>query len=153
MRGEEGRCVGTYGVEQIIGILRQHESGRTTKELCRQYGFSEQTLKRWKAKYKGMNVGEAKRLESLEEENRRPKHCGRRALAREARPRGPLSKDGDGPARRHAAAYFRSEFALSERRACRLIHLHRSTSRYPRRRGEDKELRQRLRTWASRHPR
>lgn len=63
-----------YSVEQIIGILKQHESGRPAKELCRQYGFSEQTLKRWKAKYKGMNVDEAKRLRSLEEENRRLKH-------------------------------------------------------------------------------
>lgn len=63
-----------YSVEQIIGIVRQHENGRPTKELCRQYGMSEQTLKRWKAKYKGMPVEEAKRLRSLEEENRRLKH-------------------------------------------------------------------------------
>lgn len=42
--------------------------------LLRQYGFSAPTLKRWKAKYKGMPVEEAKRLESLEEENRRLKH-------------------------------------------------------------------------------
>lgn len=64
---------GQYSVEQIIGILRQHEGGRPAKELCRQYGFSEQTLKRWKAKYKGMHVEEAKRLKALEDENRRLK--------------------------------------------------------------------------------
>lgn len=63
-----------YSVEQIIGIVKQYENGRSTKELCRQYGMSEQTLKRWKAKYKGMPVEEAKRLRSLEEENRRLKH-------------------------------------------------------------------------------
>lgn len=63
-----------YSVEQIIGIVKLHENGRPTKELCRQYGMSEQTLKRWKAKYKGMPVEEAKRLRSLEEENRRLKH-------------------------------------------------------------------------------
>jgi putative transposase len=57
------------------------------------------------------------------------------------------------PARRQVAAFFRSEFGLSERQACRLIGLHRSTSRYPRRRGEDKELRVRLRAWAARRPR
>jgi putative transposase len=50
-----------YSVEQIIAIVRQHENGRPAKELCRQYGSSEQTLKRWKAKYKGMPVAEAKR--------------------------------------------------------------------------------------------
>lgn len=56
-------------------------------------------------------------------------------------------------ARRQVAAFFRSEFACSERQACRLIRLHRSTSRYARQRGEDKDLRLRLRTWAARRPR
>jgi putative transposase len=65
---------GQYSVEQIIGILKQYEGGRSAKELCRQYGFSDQTLKRWKAKYKGMHVEEAKRLKALEDENRRLKH-------------------------------------------------------------------------------
>lgn len=65
---------GQYRVEQIIGILKQYEGGRSGKELCRQYGFSDQTLKRWKAKYKGMHVEEAKRLHALEDENRRLKH-------------------------------------------------------------------------------
>ena len=65
---------GQYSVEQIIGILKQYEGGRSAKELCRQYGFSDQTLKRWKAKYQGMDVAEAKRLKALEDENRRLKH-------------------------------------------------------------------------------
>jgi putative transposase len=65
---------GQYSVEQIIGILKQHEGGRPVKELCRQYGFSEVTFKRWKSKYKGMHVEEAKRLKTLEDENRRLKH-------------------------------------------------------------------------------
>ena len=65
---------GQYSVEQIIGILKQYQGGRSAKELCRQYGFSDQTLKRWKAKYKGMHVEEAKRLKTLEDENRRLKH-------------------------------------------------------------------------------
>jgi putative transposase len=65
---------GQYSVEQIIGILKQHEGGRAAKELCRQYGFSDQTLKRWRTKYRGMQVGEAKRLQALEDENRRLKH-------------------------------------------------------------------------------
>jgi len=56
-------------------------------------------------------------------------------------------------ARRHAAAYLRSELGLSQRHACALVKLHRSTSRYARQRGEDKELRERLRVWAARRPR
>ena len=65
---------GQYSVEQIVGILKQYEGGRPAKELCRQYGFSDQTLKRWKAKYAGLKVEEAKRLKALEDENRRLKH-------------------------------------------------------------------------------
>jgi putative transposase len=57
------------------------------------------------------------------------------------------------PARRQVAAFFRSELELSERQACRLIGLHRSTSRYARRRDEAKDLRLRLRAWAARRPR
>jgi putative transposase len=65
---------GQYSVEQIITILKQWENGRPAKELCRQYGFSPVTLKRWKRKYGGMEVTEAKRLRQLEDENRRLKH-------------------------------------------------------------------------------
>jgi putative transposase len=56
-------------------------------------------------------------------------------------------------ARRQVAAFFRAELRFTERRACRLIGLHRSTSRYARKRDEDKDLRRRLREWASRRPR
>jgi putative transposase len=56
-------------------------------------------------------------------------------------------------ARRHAASYLRSELGLSQRHACGLVQLHRSTSRYARKRGEDKPLRERLRVWAARRPR
>lgn len=59
--------------EQIIGILKLHESGVKTSEIVRQYGISEQTFYRWKSKYGGMEVSEAKRLKQLEEENTRLK--------------------------------------------------------------------------------
>ena len=65
---------GQYKVEKIIGIVKQYEGGRSARELCREYVFSEQTLKRWKAKYRGLQVGDARRLRSLEEENQRLKH-------------------------------------------------------------------------------
>ena len=65
---------GQYSVEQIIGILKQYEGGRSAKDLCRQYGLSQVTFKRWRTKYKGMHVEEAKRLKALEDENRRLKH-------------------------------------------------------------------------------
>ena len=59
--------------EQIIAVLKESEAGAKTKELCRQHVISEQTLYRWKSKYGGMEVSEAKRLRELEDENRRLK--------------------------------------------------------------------------------
>ena len=58
-----------YTEEQIIGILKESEAGVPTPELLRKHGISEGTLYRWKAKFGGMDVSEAKRLKSLEEEN------------------------------------------------------------------------------------
>jgi len=55
--------------EQIIGILKENEAGLKVRELVRQYGVSEQTIYRWKNKYGGMDVSEAKRLKVLEVEN------------------------------------------------------------------------------------
>lgn len=59
--------------EQIIGVLKQHESGVPVKELIRQHNITEQTFYRWKSKYGGMEVSEARRLKQLEDENRRLK--------------------------------------------------------------------------------
>ena len=60
--------------EQIIGVLKEGEAGVGAKELCRQHGICEQTYSRWKAKYGGLEVSEARRLRQLEDENRRLKH-------------------------------------------------------------------------------
>ena len=62
-----------FSEEQIIGILKEVEAGVALGELGRRHGISEGTIYRWKAKYGGMEVGEAERLRSLEEENRRLK--------------------------------------------------------------------------------
>lgn len=60
--------------EQIIGVLKEGEAGVAAKELCRKHGICDQTYYRWKAKYGGLEVSEARRLRSLEDENRRLKH-------------------------------------------------------------------------------
>jgi putative transposase len=59
--------------EQIIGILKQHEAGVKTVDLCREHGISAATFYTWKSKYGGMDVAEAQRLKGLEDENRRLK--------------------------------------------------------------------------------
>jgi putative transposase len=64
---------GQFTDEQIIGVLREHEAGTTTSDICRRHGISSATFYKWKAKYGGLEVSDAKRLRSLEDENRRLK--------------------------------------------------------------------------------
>ncbi len=58
---------------QIVKILKEVESGRLVKEVCREHGISDATYYNWKAKYGGMEASDVKRLKDLEEENRRLK--------------------------------------------------------------------------------
>ena len=62
-----------FSEAQIIAVLREQEAGGATAEVCRRHGVSQQTFYRWKAKYGGMDVSEASRLKTLEDENRRLK--------------------------------------------------------------------------------
>ena len=62
-----------WNQEQIIGILKQVEAGRTVVEVYRQHGIGESTFYKWKSKYGGLEVNEARRLKSLEDENARLK--------------------------------------------------------------------------------
>jgi putative transposase len=59
--------------EQIIGVLKEGEAGMKVGEICRKHGICEPTYYRWKAKYGGLEVSEARRLRQLEDENRRLK--------------------------------------------------------------------------------
>ncbi len=60
-----------FSEEQIIGVLREHEAGARTEEVCRRHGISSATFYKWKSKYGGLEVSDAKRLKALEDENRR----------------------------------------------------------------------------------
>ena len=64
---------GRFTEDQIIGVLREHEAGVKTAELCRKHGISDATFYNWKAKYGGMTVSDSTRLRALEDENRRLK--------------------------------------------------------------------------------
>jgi putative transposase len=59
--------------EQIIGILREQEAGAKTADVSRKHGVSEATFYKWKAKFGGLDVSEARRLRQLEDENTRLK--------------------------------------------------------------------------------
>ena len=58
-----------FSDEQIIGILKEHQAGMSAADLFRKYGVSDATFYKWRSKYGGMEVSEAKRLKTLEEEN------------------------------------------------------------------------------------
>ena len=55
--------------EQIIGILREQEAGAKTVDVCRKHGVSGATFYKWKARYGGLDVSDARRLKALEDEN------------------------------------------------------------------------------------
>ena len=62
-----------YSEEQIIRVIKQVEAGQKVKDVCREHGVTEQTYYRWKSKYGGLEVSEARRLKELEVENARLK--------------------------------------------------------------------------------
>ena len=58
-----------FSEEQIIGILREQEAGAATTDVCRKHGISSGTFYKWKAKFGGLDVSDARRLKALEDEN------------------------------------------------------------------------------------
>jgi putative transposase len=58
-----------FSEEQIIGILKEHQAGLGAKELCRKHGISDATFYKWRSKFGGMEVSDAKKLKGLEAEN------------------------------------------------------------------------------------
>jgi putative transposase len=58
-----------FSEEQIIAILREQEAGASTADVCRKHGISGATFYKWKAKYGGLEVSDARRLKALESEN------------------------------------------------------------------------------------
>ena len=83
-----------FSEEQIIGILREHDAGAKTPELCRRHGISDATFYKWKAKYGGLDVSEARRLKTLEDENRRLKKLLAEAMLDNAALKDILGKNG-----------------------------------------------------------
>ena len=86
--------------EQIVAILREQEAGVATADLCRKHGVSSATFYKWKAKYGGLDVSDAKRLKALEDENAKLKRLLADAMLDKAGLKELLAKNGD--ARRHA---------------------------------------------------
>ena len=81
-----------FSEEQIIGILKEQEAGAATADVCRRHGISSATFYKWKAKYGGLEVSEARRLKALEDENARLKKLLAESMLNEAALRDLLGK-------------------------------------------------------------
>ena len=83
-----------FSEEQIIAVLREQEAGAKTAEVCRRHGISDATFYKWKAKYGGLEVSDAKRLKALEDENRRLKKLLAESMLDNAALKDILGKNG-----------------------------------------------------------
>ena len=92
--------------EQIIGILKEHEAGAKPEELCRRHGISGTTFYKWKAKFGGLDVSDARKLRALEDENRRLKKLLAEQMLDNAALEGPGRKKLLTPRARHAAVHY-----------------------------------------------
>ena len=136
--------------ERIIAILREQEAGSKTGDVCRKHGISSATFYKWKAKYGGLDVSEARRLKVLDGRERQAEEAAGRGDARQRHVEGSQCKKMVTPvARRQAVAHLCSSFEVSQRRACEVIGADRSSVRYLSLRPDDAAIRARLRELAS----
>jgi putative transposase len=139
---------GRFTEDQIIGVLREHEAGVKTTELCRKHGINDATFYNWKAKYGGMTVSEAAPSRTLEDESRRLKKM--LAESRRAGAERSAGKKLTRSAERYAAVEkLMADHGFSERRACALIGVSRAACQYEPLRRRDDDVRERLREIAN----
>jgi len=145
--------------EQIIrklrGVDRLVGEGAYVGDVARHREVSEQTCHRWRNQFGGMKADDAKRLKDLERENARLKRIVADKELRDRRAPGDQPGKLVGPSgRRRAVEMLQSRLGLSQRRACAIVGQHRSTQRHtPAVPDPDRELCDRLRRFAKRHPR
>ena len=137
-----------FSEEQIIAILKEHEAGVAVAELCRKHGVSDASIYKWKAKFGGMDVSEAKRLKQLEDENAKLKRLLADAMLDNTALKDILGKMVMPAARRDAVAHLETAFEMSERRACKILGCCRMTVRYKAIRVADVALRDRMKAIA-----
>ncbi|MDB2694745.1 IS3 family transposase [Erythrobacter sp.] len=139
-----------FSEEQIIAVLKEQEAGMPTAEVCRRHGISSATFYKWKSKFGGLEVSDARRLRTLEQENSRLKKLLTEAMLDNVVLKDLAFKKMVTPgAKREAVAHAREQHGLSERRACSLVGVSRRVIRYEPTRPDDGALRQRLRELAA----
>ncbi|WP_436286801.1 IS3 family transposase [Sinimarinibacterium flocculans] len=142
-----------FSEEQIIGFLKEADSGVPVKELCRRHGFSDASYYLWRSKFGGMDVTDAKRLKALETENAKLKKLLAEALLENEVTKEVLRKKVvTAPARREVVRVMKDR-GMSERHALRVVGMSASALRYVARPDGNDELRQEIVALAQRHRR
>lgn len=141
--------------EQIIGMLKEQEAGLSMAEVCRKHGVSQATFYKYKARFGGLEVSDARRLRALEDENAKLKKllaeqmldnailrdvAAKKMVAMRARP---------ACVRREAVAHACASHGVSQRRACQALAVDRSSVRYRSVRPDDAEARTAMKAVAS----
>src|ERR1700676_3978191 len=93
--GDGHECKPVYGRTDSLDVLRGRRLGRRLADKCRRHGISSATFYKWKAKYGGLEVSDAKRLKALEDENAKLKKLLAEAMLDNAMPKDIASKNGD----------------------------------------------------------
>jgi len=107
--------------EQIIAILREQEAGAKTAESCRKHGISSARFFKWRSKYGGMEVSDARRLKALEDENRKLNKLLAEAMLDNAMLKDLNSKRVTPVLKRQAMAHLQVAYEVSQRRGCQVI--------------------------------
>lgn len=124
---------------EVIGILKEHECGKKVATVCRDHGISQPTFYQWRSKYSGMDVSQLKRVKELEAEVA----YYRKTVAQQVLDilvlKDLVSKNSPRSGeKRNAIAYSIQEYAISVRRACKLLGTHPSLILYKPKQKSDK---------------
>ncbi|MGR3759256.1 IS3 family transposase [Roseobacteraceae bacterium NS-SX3] len=139
-----------FSEEQVIAILKQQESGVSTADVCREHGISSATFYKWKAKFGGLEVSDARRLKALEDENAKLKKLLAEQMLDNAMLKDVASRKVVTPAaRREAVAHLCKAHQVSQRRACSTLGVDRSSVRYQSMRPDDTDLRKAMKAVAT----
>jgi len=143
-----------FSETEIIYAVKQVEMGISIREIARKYGVCENTIYRWRKKYDGLSPSELRRLKDLERENPQLKKLVAELSLVQGDSSGRTTKKLLKPARKRDLLFeILEDYEVSERRACRLLVLHRSVCRYESRQKDDRALRMRLKELAYSRPR
>ena len=130
--------------------MKEQEAGERTADVCQRHGISQPTFYKWKAKFGGMDVSDARKLRSLEAENTRLKKLlAEQMLDNAQAEERELKKVVTPDAKRGAVSYLQAAYGVSERRASAAMAVDRSTVRHQSKRPDDKELRDQVKQIAS----